>query len=132
MIRAMQIHELGDVRDLALGECPSLPCGPNEVRIRVAATGVNFPDILMCEGRYQVKPSLPLTPGLEVAGEVIEVGAGAERLQPGDRVMAFARHGGGYVVRQLVETRELDVVDSTLTIHLSDSSVREVQFHPPG
>ena len=69
---------------------------PGQVRIGVKAAGVNFPDILMVEGKYQVKPELPFIPGLEVAGVVLECAAGVAHVKPGDRVMAFARQGGGF------------------------------------
>jgi NADPH2:quinone reductase len=67
------------------------------VRIRVRACGVNFADTLLIAGKYQVKPEFPFTPGLEVAGEVIEVGDKVSRVMPGQRVMAAVlRFGGGY------------------------------------
>src|SRR5690606_10228876 len=54
----------------------------------------NFPDTLIIEGKYQVKPDLPFSPGGEVAGDVIEVGHGVKRFQPGDRVAGFCTWGG--------------------------------------
>ncbi len=65
-----------------------------DVRIRVRAAGINFADTLMIQGKYQVKPPLPFTPGMEVAGDVIEVGPHVSRVQVGQRVMAFVAHGG--------------------------------------
>jgi NADPH2:quinone reductase len=76
------------------------------VRIAVKASGVNFPDILMTEGKYQVKPDLPFIPGLEVAGDVIECGAGVDHLHIGARVLAFARFGGGHA-EQIVLPAEI-------------------------
>jgi NADPH2:quinone reductase len=70
--------------------------GAGQVRIAVKAAGVNFPDILMIEGKYQVKPELPFIPGLEVAGTVMECGEGVTHVAPGQRVLAKARRGGGY------------------------------------
>lgn len=67
-------------------------CG--DVRIRVRAAGINFADTLMIQGKYQVKPPLPFTPGLEVAGEVVDVAPHVSRVQVGQRVMAFVAHGG--------------------------------------
>ena len=58
------------------------------------ACGVNFPDLLMIQGQYQFKPPLPFSPGLEVAGDIIELGANVEGLRVGDRVMATMMHGG--------------------------------------
>lgn len=76
------------------------------VRIPVKVSGVNFPDILMTEGKYQVKPDLPFIPGLEVTGDVIECGAGVDHLHIGVRVLAFARFGGGYA-EQIVLPAEI-------------------------
>src|SRR6056297_1544066 len=95
-MRAVLCPELGSVRNLTVGEAPSPVLREGSVRIGVKAAGVNFPDILMSEGKYQVKPALPFTPGLEVAGMVLECAPGVTHVQPGDRVMAFARHGGGF------------------------------------
>ena len=95
-MRAMVCERLGDPADLALRDLPSPPMGPDQVRVAVRAAGVNFPDLLMIEGRYQVKPELPFVPGLEVAGEVLECGERVSHVQPGQRVLAFARAGGGY------------------------------------
>lgn len=95
-MRALRCHTLGDLGSLSVDEVPSPPMRAGEVRIGVKAAGVNFPDILMCEGKYQVKPPVPFIPGLEVAGVVMEVGAGVDHVKAGDRVMAFARLAGGF------------------------------------
>ena len=73
--------------------CPTPEPGACGVRIRVRAAGVNFADSLMLRGRYQEKPSLPFTPGLELAGEIEAVGAGVRGLEPGQRVLAVVHHG---------------------------------------
>lgn len=65
-----------------------------EVRIRVLAAGVNFPDALIVQGKYQLQPPFPFTPGAEVAGEIISVGEGVRHLKTGDRVVAFCGVGG--------------------------------------
>lgn len=68
---------------------PSLaPPGSGQVKIAVHAAGLNFPDTLMVAGKYQVKPPLPFSPGMECAGVVMEVGAGVSEVKTGDRVMA--------------------------------------------
>ena len=64
------------------------------VRIAVRACGVNFPDILMIQGLYQLKPPFPFSPGLEVAGDIIEAADDVERLAVGDRVFATMMYGG--------------------------------------
>jgi NADPH2:quinone reductase len=95
-MQAVLCREFGDPSAIRLEEVASPPMGDGEVRIAVKAAGVNFPDILMIEGKYQVKPGMPFIPGLEVAGEVLECGAGVSHVRPGQRVLAFARAGGGY------------------------------------
>jgi NADPH2:quinone reductase len=95
-MRALRCHTLGDLGSLSVDEVASPAMGPGQVRIGVRAAGVNFPDILMCEGKYQVKPPVPFIPGLEVAGVVLEVGEGVTHVRPGNRVMAFARLAGGF------------------------------------
>ncbi len=95
-MRALRCHTLGDLGSLRVDEIAPPEMGPGQVRIAVKAAGVNFPDILMCEGKYQVKPPMPFIPGLEVAGIVKDVGAGVAHVKPGDRVLAFARLAGGF------------------------------------
>lgn len=68
--------------------------GPGEVRLRVMACGLNFADLLMRDGKYQEKPLLPYTPGMEVAGVVDALGPGVSGLSCGTRVLAFVNHGG--------------------------------------
>ena len=72
---------------------PSSP-GAGEVLVRVRACGVNFADALIVQGKYQEKPPLPFTPGLEVAGEVVAVGEGVTGLVPGQRVVSLCATGG--------------------------------------
>ena len=69
------------------------PLQDGEVRIRVRAAGLNFPDLLMTQGKYQFRPDPPFVPGLEAAGEVIEVAADVQGVKPGDRVMAGGKGG---------------------------------------
>jgi len=77
------------IEDVALREL-----GANDVRIRVRAAAVNFPDILMIQGKYQHKPELPFVVGGERAGDVIAVGSGVTRFKVGDRVVGGALSGG--------------------------------------
>ncbi|HEY0570463.1 MAG TPA: alcohol dehydrogenase catalytic domain-containing protein, partial [Enterovirga sp.] len=93
MVRAIQIHRHCGPDDLRIEEISSRSPEPGEVRIRVRAAAVNFADSLMISNQYQHKPPLPLIPGMEAGGEVIEVGAGVPHLAPGDRVIGYARFG---------------------------------------
>ena len=65
-----------------------------EVKIRVRAAGVNFPDVLIIQKKYQLQPPLPFTPGAEISGDVISVGEGVTHLKAGDRVVSFCGIGG--------------------------------------
>jgi NADPH2:quinone reductase len=93
-MRAMVCRALEGPDALEFTELPDPEPGACGVRIRVRAAGVNFADSLMLKGRYQEKPALPFTPGLEVAGEVDAVGAAVRGLSPGQRVLAVVNHGG--------------------------------------
>ena len=96
-MKAWQVRELGEPATvMELTDLPELEPGPRQVVVRVLASPANFPDALMCRGLYQVKPDLPFTPGVEVCGEVIAVGDGADRFAIGDRVIGAGvmPHGG--------------------------------------
>ncbi|WP_417590667.1 NADPH:quinone oxidoreductase family protein [Parasphingorhabdus sp.] len=69
------------------------PLKAGEIRIQVHAAGLNFPDLLMTQGKYQFRPDPPFVPGLEAAGEVIEVAPDVDSFKPGDRVMAGGKGG---------------------------------------
>jgi NADPH2:quinone reductase len=92
-MKAMLLHELTGPAALRLEEVPSRAPARGEVAIDVRAIGVNFFDILICEGKYQTRPDLPFAPGAEVAGVVSEVGEGVD-LAPGTRVLALGTWGG--------------------------------------
>jgi len=95
-MKAMVCRAWGAPDVLRLENIPPRALRPGEVRIRVRSAGVNFADSLMVGGTYQVKPPFPFTPGLEAAGEVIEIGSGVIGLRTGQRVLAVLRNGGGY------------------------------------
>ena len=78
----------------ALTDLPRPEPGPGQVRIAVGACGLNFADLLMIEGRYQERPALPMTLGMELAGTVDALGAGVAGPPPGTRVAVFAGQGG--------------------------------------
>src|SRR5258707_6148566 len=70
MPKAVVCRELGPPESLRLETFSSAPLAPGQARVAVRAAGINFPDILMAAGEYQLKPPLPFTPGVEAAGEV--------------------------------------------------------------
>src|SRR5579871_985494 len=93
-MRALVCRAYGPLGDLALEEVPDPRPRAGEVLVAVRACGVNFPDVLVVQGKYQFKPAPPFSPGAEVAGVVEAVGAGVQGLAAGDRVLAVATHGG--------------------------------------
>lgn len=92
-MRAIVCSELGPPEKLTLEALPSAMPGPGQVLVAVEAAGVNFPDTLIVEGKYQIKPEMPFSPGGELAGVIKSVGAGVEGFVPGDRVMAMTGYG---------------------------------------
>jgi len=93
-MRAMICRAWGEVESLKLEDVAVPTPGPDDVLIAVKATAVNYADALMTAGRYQTKPELPFSPGLETAGTVAACGSRVTRLRPGDRVMAILAYGG--------------------------------------
>lgn len=94
-MRALVVEALApDFGGCAVREVPTPSPGPGEVLVRVRAASVNFPDLLMTRGEYQLKPPLPFTPGLDLAGEVVALGEGDTGLAIGDAVVGGARLGG--------------------------------------
>lgn len=83
-----------DVSSVGVCDIPEPEAGPGEVKCRVMASSLNFPDILMCQGKYQFKPELPFVPGMELAGDVVAVGEGVDGFEVGDRVCGGAKTGG--------------------------------------
>ena len=95
--RAWTCTELSpDFSGLRLVQRPSVALAAAEVRVRVHAASLNFPDLLMTQGKYQFKPPLPFVAGMECAGVVVEIGAAVHDLSVGD-VVCFGAHGGAFV-----------------------------------
>ena len=90
------------------------PLGANEVRIAVKAAGLNFPDLLMTYGKYQFRPDPPFVPGLEVTGDIIEVGVEVVDFAVGDRVMA-GNKGGGFAEQMTVGSNALKILPPALS-----------------
>ena len=92
-MKALLCKAWGGPETLVLEEVPSPRPGAGEVVIDVKAAGVNFPDVLIIQNKYQLKPPLPFAPGAEAAGVIKEVGAGVTGFKPGDRVIAMTMYG---------------------------------------
>ncbi len=93
-MKALLCREYGPIDRLKVEDVPSPRPGANEVLVEVKASSLNFPDALLVQGLYQVKPPLPFSPGMELSGIVKEVGAGVRGVKPGDRVIASPGRGG--------------------------------------
>ena len=93
-MKAIQCVEWGPPERLALVDVNLPEPGAQDVRVRVEAAGVNFPDALIVQKKYQVQPPLPFTPGTEVAGTIDAVGSEVKHLKTGDRVAAIVGTGG--------------------------------------
>jgi NADPH2:quinone reductase len=93
-MKAIICQQYGPPDQLLLTERPSPKAGKGQVVIRVEACGVNFPDTLIIEGKYQFKPPFPFSPGGEVSGVITEAGEGVSHLKVGERVFSMTGHGG--------------------------------------
>lgn len=99
-MKAIICESIGKLEDLKLEDVAAPVMREDQVRIRIRATALNFPDILIVQGKYQHRPSLPFSPGMECAGEIVEVGSQVTgSFKPGDRVMANA--GVGCLAEQI-------------------------------
>ena len=83
----------GPPESLAIADVPPPVAGPGEIVLSTRAASLNFPDLLIIQNRYQIKPPLPFSPGSEAAGVVSAIGEGVDTVEPGDRVMAFTTYG---------------------------------------
>jgi NADPH:quinone reductase len=96
-VKAWRVHELGEPEDvLRFEDVPDPVAGPDQLRLKVEAVALNFPDVLLCRGQYQEKPSLPFTPGLEVCGTVLD------GPRAGERVLSGAPLPNGGMAEQVV------------------------------
>jgi NADPH2:quinone reductase len=93
-MRAVLCKAYGPPSSLTLEDISSPEPAPNQVVVGVKAAGVNFPDTLIIQGKYQFKPDFPFSPGSEVAGIIVRTGSGVKDFKIGDRVIASVGHGG--------------------------------------
>lgn len=117
-MKAILCEELGGPEKLVLRERPDPKPGRGEVVIDVAACGVNFPDLLIIEGRYQIRPPLPFSPGGEIAGTVSAVGEGVSDFSVGERVMAVSFFGG-FVSRLAVSAAQVRKVPEGMDLKVA-------------
>ena len=93
-MKAVLSRHIGGPETLIVDEVPEPRPAPGEVVVAVRAIGINFPDVLIIEDKYQFKPERPFSPGAEISGIVEELGEGVKGLRPGDRVLAMLGWGG--------------------------------------
>ena len=92
-MKAVICSKIGEPEDLTVGQLPDPEMQPSSVRVGVHASALNFPDILMSQGKYQYKPDLPFSPGMECVGEVLEVAPDVTGFEIGQRVVAHPWFG---------------------------------------
>ena len=93
-MKAIVCPEYGPVSNLEYRDLPDPKPGPDEVVIKAEAIGVNFPDGLLVQGLYQMKPETPFVPGMEAAGVVEAIGDNVIHVKPGDRAVVMLNNGG--------------------------------------
>lgn len=92
-MKAIVCNAYGAIDDLALSDMPDPVPGPDDIVLDARAIGVNYPDGLLVQGLYQMKPALPFIPGMEAAGIVSAIGENVTHLKPGDRAAVLLNHG---------------------------------------
>ncbi|MBA3729419.1 MAG: NADPH:quinone oxidoreductase family protein [Sphingomonas sp.] len=93
-MKALLSHAPGGPETLRLDDIPDPVAGPGELLVRVRAAAINYPDVLIIEDKYQMRPPRPFAPGGEIAGEIEAVGAGVKHWSVGDRILAVPGFGG--------------------------------------
>lgn len=105
-MRAWRVDRWCEPDELIFAEIPEPEPGPGEIRVRNHAAALNFFDILQIQGKYQVKPPFPFTPGAEIAGVVDAVGAGVTAWKTGDRVLGIPE-GNGFAEQTLLSAAKV-------------------------
>jgi len=93
-MRALLSRAPGGPETLEIGELPDPTCGAGEVVVAIKACAINYPDVLVIEDKYQMRPPRPFAPGGEISGVIEQVGDGVTRFKVGDRVMGNTSMGG--------------------------------------
>ena len=115
-MKALVCEAYGPVENLVYRDMPDPVPGAGEVRVAIEAIGVNFPDGLLVEGKYQAKPQVPFMPGGEFAGQVAELGPGASGFAVGDRVLGWNVGRGAYAEQIAVPAGELFPLPASMSM----------------
>ena len=137
--RSWRVRQLGTPREaLRLEAAAARPPGPGEARVEVGAVGLNFPDLLLCAGRYQERPPLPFSPGFEAAGVVAEAGDGTA-LRPGQQVVVVPELPNGALQQsitvpdaQLYPVPEAMPVSAAAALHIAYQTAYVALHHRAG
>ena len=113
-MKALLSRQVGGPETLALEDVADPVVGPGQVLIAMRACGLNFPDALLIRDLYQLRPPRPFAPGGEVAGIVLDVGAGVTHVRPGDRVLAMPGWGG-LATRVVAEAAQCVKIPATMS-----------------
>jgi NADPH2:quinone reductase len=117
-MQALQCEAFGPPEALTLRDVPVPQPGAGEVLIRVQAAGLNFPDTLIIQNKYQIKAPLPFAPGGELAGTVAAIGSGITRFKTGDRVAALT-HWGGFADYAIAREERTTLVPETMALDVA-------------
>ena len=112
-MKAIICNEWCKPEDLKIEDVENPTPDENSVRIEVFAAGVNFPDVLIIQGKYQYKPNFPFSPGSEVAGIVIETGKNVSDVKVGDRVMSVTGHGA-FAEQICIESSKVTILPESM------------------
>ena len=104
-MKAMVCEEFGPIDALVYKDVETPEPGKGEIRVNVKAAGVNFPDGLLVQGLYQVKPERPFIPGMEFCGEVESLGEGVKHLKVGQRLICTSQSYGGFAEQAIVNSK---------------------------
>ncbi|MEJ2257374.1 MAG: NADPH:quinone oxidoreductase family protein [Woeseiaceae bacterium] len=105
-MKALVCKQFGPIEDVELQELPSPEPGPGQVLVDVRAAGVNFPDLLAVQGKYQIRSEPPFTPGAELSGVIAQLGEGVEGFSVGDEVIGIFA-GGAFAEQCVVDATNL-------------------------
>src|SRR5579872_6444756 len=121
-MRAVMCKAYGPPESLVVEDVPAPVPGKGQVLVNVAASGVNFPDLLVIQNKYQFKPALPFSPGAEIAGRVAALGEGAMGFKIGDRVSG-STGWGGYAEQIVMDAARLIPVPDAMPLTIASGFI---------
>ncbi|KZZ55903.1 NADPH:quinone oxidoreductase, partial [Oleiphilus sp. HI0125] len=114
-MKAIVCNEFGPISDLEYKDIDDPTPGKGQVRVKILASGVNFPDGLLVQGLYQARPELPFVPGMEFCGEVVELGEGVKHLKVGQRLIGSSQKYGAFAEQVIVNAMTVLPVTDDVT-----------------